>query len=341
MNSHNDVLAVARVVAVALLNGQADVEHFQSGGRNSRIYRVRCDGREFALKQYPSATDDPRDRLGTEVGALTLMESIGIDVVPRVLAVDRVRNFALMGWIEGTPIDAVGDSDLDQAIAFLKVVRELRSTPGNQQQPAAAEACLSGQEIERQIGERLTRLAALPRSEAALHAFLSESFTPVFRNLIGEAKAGVRARGIEFSKDIPETSRNLVPSDFGFHNSVRRPDGSLAFLDFEYFGWDDPVKLTADVLLHPGWPLNPQQQLRFRQGAEKLYSAADPDFAARLASYLPLFGLRWTLILLNEFMPERWERRILAGATESWDEAKTRQLRRAKDMLAAVAGNRI
>ena len=72
---------------------------------------------------------------------------------------------------------------------------------------------------------------------------------------------------------MPHEWRSLVPSDFGFHNSLRRPDGSLAFVDFEYFGWDDPVKLTADILLHPGRPLAAPQRRRFRAAAARLYGA--------------------------------------------------------------------
>ena len=145
------------------------------------------------------------------------------------------------------------------------------------------------------------------------------------------------AAGLEFTTDVPQECRSLVPADFGFHNSLRRPDGSLAFVDFEYFGWDDPVKLTADVILHPGQRLASAQRARLKRGAQGIYGR-DKTFAVRLAAYLPLFALRWSLILLNEFIPERWDRRRLAGATESWDEAKRRQLGRARDMLAGIAG---
>jgi hypothetical protein len=41
------------------------------------------------------------------------------------------------------------------------------------------------------------------------------------------------------------------------------------------------------------------------------------------------------LILLNEFHPERWRRRVLAGATGGWAEAKERQLRAARAMLTS------
>ena len=136
----------------------------------------------------------------------------------------------------------------------------------------------------------------------------------------------MQAAGLDFAAELPQEWRSLVPSDFGFHNSLRRRDGSLAFIDFEYFGWDDPVKLTADILLHPGRPLAgaAAPALSARGAAASMATTA---FAARLAAYLPLFALRWVLILLNEFLPERWQRRVLAGATRDWAEAKARSSR--------------
>ena len=52
----------------------------------------------------------------------------------------------------------------------------------------------------------------------------------------------------------------LSPSDFGFHNSLKTKKDQIIFFDFEYFGKDDPVKLAADFLLHPGMTLNLQQK---------------------------------------------------------------------------------
>jgi hypothetical protein len=60
----------------------------------------------------------------------------------------------------------------------------------------------------------------------------------------------------------------------------------------------------------------------------------DASFAARLEALYPLFGLRWALILLNEFLPNRWRLRVAAGETEAWAEAKTRQLSRAREFVA-------
>ena len=129
-----------------------------TGGRNSRIWRVASGERAFALKQYPSRRDDPRDRLATEVGALRLMERHGIDAVPRVLGVDGERGYALLSWIDGSDVAEVSDADIDAAIVFLTAIHGLRAAPWAAEQPPAAEACLSGSEIERQIQGRLARL---------------------------------------------------------------------------------------------------------------------------------------------------------------------------------------
>jgi len=324
----------AAEVARTLVGDAIEMTRLATGGRNSRVWHVRNGQRAFALKQYPSQRDDRRDRLATEVGALRLMESHRIDTVPRVVGVDSKRGYALLTWIDGTDVVEVSDADIDAALAFLATVHALRASPCAREQPLAAEACLSGSEIERQIERRLARLREIAAAERELTVFLDNSFAGAFSRASREGRRSMTAAGLDFTGELPQEWRTLVPSDFGFHNSLRRKDGSLAFVDFEYFGWDDPVKLTADLLLHPGRSLGSSQRKRFREAASTLYGG-DRAFARRLSAYLPLFSLRWVLILLNEFMPERWQQRVLAGEAGTWADAKARQLARAREFLGS------
>ena len=330
----DDGLLLATEVAHGLVGDAVEVDRLTMKGRNSRIWRVHSGDRDFALKQYPSRGTDPRDRLSTEVGALQLMERFGINTVPRVLGTDPVRGYALLSWIDGSDVTDIRNEDIDAAIAFLRAIHELRAAPWAAQQPLAAEACLSGAEIERQINGRIARLREIG-GEGQLIDFIEHLLDVRCAPALARARRALAAAGLAFDTELPQEWRTLVPSDFGFHNSLRQADGSLAFLDFEYFGWDDPVKLTADIMLHPGRSLASAQRRQFRKAAEALYGR-DSTFVHRLSAYLPLFGLRWVLILLNEFIPERWQRRVLAGDTESWDDAKTRQLARAKEFMAAL-----
>ena len=323
-------------VAKSLAGAPIEAIEQVGGGRNSRVFRIDCNGRRFALKQYPSRNDDPRDRLATEVGALRLMAQFKLTVVPHVVAIDASRGFALLSWIDGSPVGEVTTSDIDSAVAFLSAIHGLSETPWALEQPPAAEACLSGEEIVRQIRTRLDRLREVGHDELELIDFVDNSFAAAFSGLVQKSKQQLARARLDFASELPQIWRSLVPSDFGFHNSLRRKDGSLAFLDFEYFGWDDPVKLTADIMLHPGCKLRPPLQQHFRRAALGVYGG-DQSFALRLGAFYPLFGLRWVLILLNEFIPDRWRRRVLAGATESWAEAKTRQLTLAGELLTSIS----
>lgn len=334
MIAADPALAQALDVAKALLGAPVEVNQLVGGGRNSRIYKVQCKQQEFALKQYPSRGDESRDRLSTEVGALRLLERHQVNAVPRVIGVDRDRGYALLTWIDGAAVCEPTDADVDAALALLESIHALRAMPWAAEQPAAAEACLAGAEIDRQIRNRIARLQALP-GEDELQAFLADDFRPLWRRAVDQANAELRSAGIDFFAELPHEKRSLIPADFGFHNSLRRRNGTLAFIDFEYFGWDDPVKLTADTLLHPGTPFAAAQRQRFRQGATRLYGH-DSAFEHRLRAFLPLFTLRWALIMLNEFMPERWQRRVMLGAAESWNDAKSGQLARARDLLASL-----
>jgi hypothetical protein len=304
-----------------------------AAGANSRVYRVDCGGRRFALKLYPAEEAGGRDRLAAEAGALELMAAAGISQAPRLVAVDRDHRCALLSWIDGAPAADPGDADVRAAVRFLGEIHALRDAPAAAALPGAAEACLSGAEIVRQLERRFARLAALP-GEPELARFLTGPVAPALDARVAAAKRALAAAGIDFSAELDEHQRTLVPSDFGFHNALRRPDGSLAFVDFEYFGWDDPVKLTADFLLHPGHSLSPAQRAAARGGLLELYGP-DSQFECRLDAYLPLFALRWALIALNEFIPARWRRRVGAGAGGEWGEVKARQLGRARTLLAA------
>lgn len=299
-----------RTQAARLLGQPPAAAEAVAGGGNSRLFRLEDRaGRRYALKVYPSRQHDPRDRLGAEFTALSFLHRHGVREVPAALACDQEHGLALYEWIEGARVAGPDDGDIDAALAFARRLRALGSA--GDELPLASEACLSGGEILAQLHRRLDRLATVPE----LAALLTGRLIPLRERAAEGAQAGYRRLGRDFDTPLPPALRCLSPSDFGFHNALRRDDGSLVFLDFEYFGWDDPVKLTADFIQHPGMALDAALADRFVAGACALYGDED-GFAARLGLLAPLIGLRWALILLNEFLPERWSARQFAGFTD-------------------------
>ncbi|MGD0476327.1 MAG: aminoglycoside phosphotransferase family protein [Candidatus Velthaea sp.] len=303
---------------------------------NNRIYHVRTANAQYALKVYAHGPTGLA-RLDREYEALRFLDGTGAaGYVARPIAVDRAGGFALYEWIAGTPLAAYGEDDVDAALDFLRRLHGSRLDHGALRLPEAMEACVSGAALLRHVCGRIERLREATAAEPGAATFVVEQLAPAFASLEDACRRAARADGIALEAELAIESRTLSPSDFSFHNALRRTDGSLAFLDFEYFGWDDPVKLVADFLWHPAMALSADQAARFTRGAQALYGAQDAAYASRLRAFFPLFGLKWCTIVLNEFLSDDWNRRQFAGQQRKRERVKAEQLRKSRGLCDEV-----
>jgi hypothetical protein len=324
-------------VARRLLGGAILSAERLGGGGNGRTYRVAAsDGRFYALKQYYRGQRESRDRLAAEFEGLQFLWRHGIRDVPEPLACDAASGFALYEFAEGQklPAGALAPGDVEAAADFLGRLKALTGQPGSQRIALAAEACFSTDELLGNLSARLDR--HLRRRDAeevdpALAEFLGRRFLPVLDRVAAWCVARAPQSGL-----LPQAWRTLSPSDFGFHNAVRRACGAWCFLDFEYFGWDDPAKMISDFLLHPAMALAEAQKRLFVCRLLRHFHD-DAGLEQRLARLYPLFGLKWCVILLNEFLPEHLRRRRFAATClEDQDAVRQRQLAKARRMLDQV-----
>ncbi len=300
------------------------------GGANSEVFRVDADdGRSYLAKRYVRRPGDEADRLETEFGALAFLWDRGVHTVPEPVAAHPDEGIGLYGLIEGRHF-APGEIDreaLDDAARFLCRIHALRLDPAAERQPVAKEACFSLAAHLAVVDERLQRLltgAPDPPVGATLRAFLRDEFQPALdalrTRLLAEAggQAGLR-------RESPREEMTLSPSDFGFQNILRRPDGSLGFIDFEYWGWDDPAKLLADFFNQPQIPVPAGLRAHFVDRLAGCYG--EECTTVRLPLVLPVISLKWCLIMLNQFV-----RRPLADPA-----ILRRQLDQARDHLRDIS----
>lgn len=309
----------------------------KAGGGNSKVFCIEAQGKKWAVKSYPPYAPNQRDRLAAECMAYQFLNQHQIAAVPGFKTSCLTERWLVMDWIEGNlPEGAYSNIDIEQAIAFIRQVAQLNTTAAAQALPLAAEACLSLDVLIDQISKRFERLSAASEDEA-LQEFL-KTFSSVFAKSEQQAREGYRQNNMQPNDELPASHRSLIPADFGFHNALRDPSGTLYFFDFDYFGWDDPVKLLADILWHPKMTLSPSQKKQFIEGLAAIYGT-DPLFLTRFRYTLPLFGLRWVLILLNEFIPAFWQNRQHAEVHQNKAEAQKKQLDRAKALLNTAQQN--
>ncbi len=272
-----------------------------AGGGNSRVYHLLCSGRgSLAFKRYPTVAGNTRDRIGTETKACNFLRAQGVAQVATVAAINEENHVAAFEWIKGECLDAFSHNDLSQLIEFVSQLDSLRHKEGARTFAPASEACFSGQEICQQIQFRRDRLEQFAIKSPSLLSYLKQDFDPVFARLRDWARHHWQADQA-FDEELPGQYRTLSPSDLGFHNTLREKSGTLRIIDLEYFGWDDPVKLTSDFCWHPGMTLNQQTRDEWIRAVIQIF-ARDRSFTARLRAAYPLYGLRWAMIVLNSFL---------------------------------------
>lgn len=306
-------------------------------GRNSRTYCAWMkNGARYAVKHYPAV-----DRLEVEFSAYRFLHAnLMYGNTPQSVEMDRDHLLGVYEYISGTAVDSrmTTLTDVESAAAFILELADIACRQPSCWRMDAAEARYSFAGVIETIQSRFQclRQAALesPGYDALYH-FLSHRFEPFLATVVPWGERRLSAAHLSLAHEIEPAARILSPSDFGFHNAIRREAGDLVYLDFEYFGWDDPVKTASDFILHPAMTLTSPQKKRFI--AMLCHGLRQPIiFQARLPVAYALFGLKWCMILLNEYLPKHRSRRRFAGDARGEEEMLLGQLSKAEYMLDTI-----
>lgn len=323
--------------------GKKQAPSFSSMGKggNNRLYRVDCGAERFVLKVYFQHPTDLRNRLHSEYAFISFAWDHGIRRIPRPIARHDSPPMGLYEFLEGEePRDEEIDRNLvSQAWALFFSINQHRNSERARELPLASEACFCLEAHLDLVRRRLTRLGGIQAGHAGPAAmavlFVQERLRPAWAR-IQEKALDLVASGSAAQVDVSPRDRFLCPADLGFHNAIRSPDGQTRFVDFEYAGWDDPVKFFCDFFLHPAVPVPREFMPEFlKKVAETM---VDPlRFRTWTKALFDVHALKWCCIMLNEFLPGDEARRRFAMGTDDIENRQWKQLGKAEQALARIA----
>lgn len=302
-------------------------------GRNSRVYKVSSVNNCAILKIYHKHANDSRDRLASEYAFLSLLNHLGVFPVAKPLGKDEYLGFGIYEYLLGAHVSAVTDSDVNQAVSFLREINDVRYQPQAKTIHEASEACWSLDSHIFMVKQRVTKLRKeiQEKEEPEAFNFVNNQLSQALERSICVSRQNLD--DVDRFKDTPTRLRILSPSDFGFHN-VLKYDEKIYFVDFEYAGWDDPVKLVCDFICQPDVPVSDYQSEFFTNAmANWLKDERLSEYVDRI---LLLYRVKWCCILLNNFLAEGDARRKHANAHSN--EGKKSQLEKAKRYFSKFIG---
>jgi tRNA A-37 threonylcarbamoyl transferase component Bud32 len=285
-------------------------------GVNSNVFLVTDGQKKYILKFYRVDQNTPT-RLEHEVTALNLFQENGITNVPELIRHSEELNCSLISFIPGEPVMTFKDEYIPQFQVFFKHLLHLSSTQASVLKLDAIDCCMSLDKIKSQINDRLRKLKV--ENNALINPLLS-----TIECLVQDISAA-----LDHSSEFDQLKPILSTVDFGINNTILKNE-SLYFIDFEFFGWDNPVHFISDTISHPANNLSVIQQEAFLDAILDCYNQEDrePVKVAFKTTNL-LFDIKWCLIMLNPFLSTY-------TSNNSQNERETRQQLQKNKVLAKV-----
>jgi hypothetical protein len=241
-------------------------------------------------------------------------------LVPELQAVDTMRRCVIMEYIEGdlyvSKARIPSRQHLHECASFIARLNHRLDVARAMVNLDAAEGYTSLEQHLSSIRKRFLSMgteqipkALKPRAVEIL-GILEKRIDEVHEEYASQVRMG------EIEDCIRPCDRWVSPSDFGFHNAVLTPN-HIKFIDFEFAGWDDPVKTLLDFWMQPRIAV---PQAWIDQVTILLDQQKKIHLTKRLAIASDIFELKWAAIILSVLSPERIAR--LMGTSSFGDPAR-------------------
>ena len=297
-------------------------------GRNNKVVKLKTPKRDYILKLFFENAIDGRDRFGAETRFYDFIATMYIEQSSKCLASSQSNRAILLEFIEGQRLTSpeIDDATFGRMMDFICALNDKRGSGSSL--PLASESCFSDRDHVDLLDRRIERLSTEVQDRTAAN-FVSDQLVPTWHQVRKDAQR----TSIEWETPLTLEGRCISPSDFGFHNCLRRSDGSVVFYDFEYAGWDDPAKLVCDLFCQIEVPI-PLRHLPV--AIERIETSLRINrLADRVAWLMPIIRIKWCCILLNEFITVDAKRRHFSGRPTD-DTARNKQLEKTAAVLATA-----
>lgn len=264
-----------------------------TGGRNNHAIRVETAKGIYVLKRYLNEVDR-NERFDREVSFLQHCHKVGVKAVPNLLNQDRKSYSILQQYIEGLRPKSLTHFHFSSALKFIEEINE--NLTGNiKSLLRAADSLDTGSAVVENLGARFKSIGDA-RIASALRPQTYADFVKVYLELVNTGSPTNSAL-IGHLNELSRVSSKifLSPSDFGFHNCIESNNG-LVFIDFEYSGIDNPLKLILDFTYQPDFYITEENAHLFSDEIGRPYGLNYLDIPreVRLA-----FALKWFLMVLK------------------------------------------
>ncbi len=284
-------------------------------GKNNLVVKFNYKNKDFIYKKYLKKKNYEINysRYKSETLFINYLRKKNIKNLPSIIKTNKKTEENIFGYIDGKKIKKISKNDILQCINFIKNINK-KKTKNSINFKKATEACISIKDHIETAEKRISLLSKYPKNYGIYKKakyFVSRTLKQKMNEVKKEIVKLYSYREIE--KKLNKQDLILSPSDFGFHNVIKK-NNKLFFFDFEYAGMDDPVKLMSDFICQPDNKLNKSQANYFYNNIIKALAKKN-EIEKRFKAVIFIHRIKWCCVILSEVLNKRYsERRKFAGS---------------------------
>ncbi|MBF0266889.1 MAG: hypothetical protein HQL46_16620, partial [Gammaproteobacteria bacterium] len=316
-----------------------DISPFYNGG-NNQLKKISTNTKQqFIIK---SAIAEKSHLLRNECNALKLLNKQGFDNIPRAIAYTKSPAQLIQTFIPAQKVGQIRDTHLQQVIQFISRLDKIDAQVHNFNNIANARQCIKHYENDIKKRWQLINQNIEKQCQQYECFNLIKQLLPDIVQIVDFAfqayNKQLKTGTFDVNQHFNDQELCFNPSDFGFHNILEDNHGKLFFIDFEYFVYDDKVKMVSDFIHHAGHKLTLEQKIYFIQQLQE-NNFFNPAVKQRLILLLDLIGIEWLLIILNIVQYDKFKQKIHAKPDLSVEEIVITQYDKAKQLIQFFQNN--
>jgi thiamine kinase-like enzyme len=225
-------------------------------GINSKVYKIKVDKDNLVVKVYNKKN---KFRIKREKIFYDYLRSIKNNNIIKPIGFNIKFNLAIYPFIKGKKIKKITNNHIKELLNFLKQINKKKSI----KLPLAVDGIKNRDNhiklCELKIDQmKKIKIDSLIKKQFMF--FLKKKIIPKFDKI---KMNYYKQKTFNLKKNnLLKNDMIVSPSDFGFHNIIQS-NNKFYFLDFEYAGLDDPIKLICDFYCQPDQVLTQAQKKMF------------------------------------------------------------------------------
>ena len=260
-------------------NFQVKKKYYSNNSLVMKIVLSECD-KQYKLK----ISNQSKQRIKNEFNLVRILSKSNINFQPIPYKYDANYEFALYEWIDGKSPISFNKHFTNKLMSFLYLLN-ISNSKNKVFIKNASSACFSFNDIFIQFKKRLNAFYDLKNNKLDVYLDQLNNFFEFLSKNLQKIR----------HKKFPKKELILSPSDLSLKNFIKAKN-EIYFIDYEYFGIDNAVKLLSDIILHPNNNLSKKQITYLFKNYNNFFIQINKK---RFKQCFYLYGLIWCMIILN------------------------------------------